>query len=75
MSNTIFHNLPTGDLAEITYTVTESAGNDLTPGSRDVEIIKTVLHFEPGLDAEEKEYATAEFDAVDWEEEVKKELF
>jgi len=72
---TIYHTLSTGDLAEITYQVTDSAGNDLTPGSWDVEILKAVLHFEPGLDAEEKEYATAEFDAVDWEEEVKKELF
>ena len=72
---TIYHTLPTGDLAEITYTVTDSAGNDLTPGSRDVQILKTVLHFEPGLGAEEREYAKAEFEAVDWEEEVKKELF
>ena len=65
---TIYHTLPTGDTAEITYTVTDSAGNDLTPGSRDVEILKTVLHFEPGLDAEEMEYATAEFEAVDFQE-------
>jgi hypothetical protein len=40
-----------------------------------VQILKTVLHFEPGLGAEEREYAKAEFEAVDWEEEVKKELF